>query len=179
MSYSVKMSEMQKGIYYECCTGHHLDYNISVSLEMANCLDIEKFEYAVNFAAAEQEALSMSVNSDDELSMIVNDDVYVPVRTVYSKTEAETEAIVSEIYSTPFDLFKAPLLSVNYIKAEESRDILVLSMHHMISDGISLDLFVKRLFSLYDALVKAGLSEEEIEKIFYKNVLRVYKEILR
>lgn len=154
MSYSVKMSEMQKGIYYECCTGHHLDYNISVSLEMANCLDIEKFEYAVNFAAAEQEALSMSVNSDDELSMIVNDDVYVPVRTVYSKTEAETEAIVSEIYSTPFDLFKAPLLSVNYIKAEESRDILVLSMHHMISDGISLDLFVKRLFSLYDALVK-------------------------
>ncbi len=32
---------------------------------------------------------------------------------------------------------------------------------------------------LYDALVKVGLSEEEIEKIFYKNVLRVYKEILR
>ena len=32
---------------------------------------------------------------------------------------------------------------------------------------------------LYEALVKAGLSEEEIEKIFYKNVLRVYKEILR
>ena len=31
---------------------------------------------------------------------------------------------------------------------------------------------------LYHALSEAGLSEEEIEKIFYKNVLRVYKEIL-
>lgn len=31
---------------------------------------------------------------------------------------------------------------------------------------------------LYQALQKAGLSEEEIEKIFYKNVLRVYKKVL-
>ena len=32
---------------------------------------------------------------------------------------------------------------------------------------------------LYDALIEAGLSTDEIEKIFYKNVLRVYKEILK
>lgn len=32
---------------------------------------------------------------------------------------------------------------------------------------------------LYQALQNAGLSEEEIEKVFYKNVLRVYKEVLK
>ena len=32
---------------------------------------------------------------------------------------------------------------------------------------------------LYDALIQEGLSKEEIEKIFYKNVLRVYKEVLK
>ena len=32
---------------------------------------------------------------------------------------------------------------------------------------------------LYDALIEAGLSIEEIEKIFYKNVLRVYKAVLK
>lgn len=154
MSYSVKMSEIQKSIYYDCCTGHHLDYNISVSLEIIDCLDIEKLEYAVNLAASEQEALSMSVKSEAELTMVVNDDVYVEIGTISSNTEVETEKTVSEIYSTPFDLFKAPLLSVNYIKAEESPDILVLSMHHIVADGISLDLFVKRVFSLYDGLVK-------------------------
>ena len=29
------------------------------------------------------------------------------------------------------------------------------------------------------ALKKEGFSEEDIEKIFYKNVLRVYKEVLK
>lgn len=49
-------------------------------------------------------------------------------------------------------------------------------------DGINSELEMKDASYyqlLYGALVKAGLSEEEIEKIFYKNVLRVYKEILR
>lgn len=32
---------------------------------------------------------------------------------------------------------------------------------------------------LYQALQKAGLTEEDIEKIFYKNVLRVYQEVLK
>lgn len=32
---------------------------------------------------------------------------------------------------------------------------------------------------LADALVKAGFSEDEVEQIFYKNVLRVYKEVLK
>lgn len=32
---------------------------------------------------------------------------------------------------------------------------------------------------LYHALQAAGLNEEEIEKIFYKNVLRVYQEVLQ
>lgn len=49
-------------------------------------------------------------------------------------------------------------------------------------DGIDSELEMKDASYyqlLYDALVNAGLSEEEIEKVFYKNVLRVYKEILR
>lgn len=31
---------------------------------------------------------------------------------------------------------------------------------------------------LYGALVKAGFSEDDVDKIFYKNVLRVYREVL-
>lgn len=31
---------------------------------------------------------------------------------------------------------------------------------------------------LYDGLVKAGFSEDDADRIFYKNVMRVYREIL-
>ncbi|WP_278463300.1 membrane dipeptidase, partial [Thomasclavelia spiroformis] len=48
-------------------------------------------------------------------------------------------------------------------------------------DGISQNLEIKdasMMPMLKDALFDAGLTEEEIEKVFYKNVLRVYQEIL-
>ena len=49
-------------------------------------------------------------------------------------------------------------------------------------DGISQNLEMKNasyLPQLEKALKDAGLTTEEIEKIFYKNVLRVYREVLK
>lgn len=49
-------------------------------------------------------------------------------------------------------------------------------------DGISQNLELKdasMMGMLKDALQKAGLNNEEIEKVFFKNVLRVYREILK
>ena len=49
-------------------------------------------------------------------------------------------------------------------------------------DGISQNLELKDasyMPLLYKALQDASFTEEEIEKIFYKNVLRVYKDVLK
>lgn len=49
-------------------------------------------------------------------------------------------------------------------------------------DGIPQNLELKDasyMTLLYDALKESGFSEEEIEKIFYKNVLRVYQTVLK
>ncbi|MEG0593026.1 MAG: dipeptidase [Coprobacillus sp.] len=48
-------------------------------------------------------------------------------------------------------------------------------------DGIPQNLELKDASSmslLYDALLEAGLSEEDINKVFYKNVLNLYKKVL-
>lgn len=48
-------------------------------------------------------------------------------------------------------------------------------------DGISQNLEIKdasMMPLLENALLEAGLTVEEIEKVFYKNVLRLYKEVL-
>ena len=49
-------------------------------------------------------------------------------------------------------------------------------------DGISQNLEIKdasMMPLLEKALLEAGLTVEEVEKVFYKNVLRLYKEVLR
>ena len=49
-------------------------------------------------------------------------------------------------------------------------------------DGIENNLEIEncsQIQKLKDALLKAGLTREDVEKVFYKNVLRVYREILK
>lgn len=49
-------------------------------------------------------------------------------------------------------------------------------------DGINSELEIKdasQMAKLAQALKEEGFSEEEIEKIFYRNALRVYKEVLK
>jgi amino acid adenylation domain-containing protein len=52
-----------------------------------------------------------------------------------------------------FVLYQAPLLRVGLIKIEEKKHFLVLDMHHIIIDGISITLFLKEFLSVYQGEV--------------------------
>ncbi|UCH92480.1 MAG: amino acid adenylation domain-containing protein, partial [Candidatus Aminicenantes bacterium] len=60
----------------------------------------------------------------------------------------------------PFDLLRAPLLRVGLIKLKETIHFLMLDMHHIISDGISVNIFVKEFMSLYGG--------EELEPLLFR-----------
>ncbi len=49
----------------------------------------------------------------------------------------------------PFDLSKAPLLRVGLAEIDEMKRILLVDMHHIISDGSSLDILIKEFASLF------------------------------
>ncbi|MGD2093028.1 MAG: amino acid adenylation domain-containing protein, partial [Candidatus Aminicenantes bacterium] len=60
--------------------------------------------------------------------------------------------IIHHSFIRPFDLTKAPLLRVGLIHTPSlagHRYILIVDMHHIVSDGISMDLCVKEFMSLY------------------------------
>ncbi|MCP4148492.1 MAG: hypothetical protein GY757_12165, partial [bacterium] len=54
----------------------------------------------------------------------------------------------------PFDLTLAPLLRVGLLKTPNDgprdRHLLMMDMHHIITDGISMEIFLKELILLYD-----------------------------
>jgi iturin family lipopeptide synthetase A len=50
----------------------------------------------------------------------------------------------------PFDLSKAPLFRTALIKVDENKNILLVDVHHIIADGISIDLIIKDLKALHD-----------------------------
>jgi aspartate racemase len=68
---------------------------------------------------------------------------------------AEQSAKVQQIFTNefhhPFDLSKGPLLRGTLLQLGEKEHVLLLTMHHIISDGWSRGIFYRELSALYDA----------------------------
>ena len=60
----------------------------------------------------------------------------------------QAKPIIDE-FMRPFDLTKAPLLRMGLIKLETGKHILMLDMHHIITDGSSSGIFVNDFMALY------------------------------
>lgn len=61
------------------------------------------------------------------------------------------------LFIRPFDLSRAPLLRAGLSKMEEGRHLLIMDMHHIISDGLSLQLFAGEFTGLYSGRALAPL----------------------
>jgi len=75
---------------------------------------------------------------------------------VYDLTKAQVEGGIPHSpqdiiknFERPFDLSRAPLLRVGLIKTGNEKNILMINMHHIISDGISHEILLKDFISLY------------------------------
>jgi amino acid adenylation domain-containing protein len=67
---------------------------------------------------------------------------------------SEQENVIREqiaAHLLPFDLANGPLLRVTLLRRSESEHILLLTMHHIIADGWSVDLLLHELISIYIA----------------------------
>ncbi len=66
----------------------------------------------------------------------------------------EMQHLTLEESRKPFDLFRGPVFRAQLIRLDVITHILVLSMHHIVSDGWSLDVLFNELGSLYKAYAK-------------------------
>ena len=75
--------------------------------------------------------------------------------TPADRQDAEVKRLSVIETERPFDLQRGPLLRANLLCFDAATHVLLLTMHHMVFDGVSLGLFIGELASLYSAL-KAG-----------------------
>ncbi len=65
--------------------------------------------------------------------------------------EAEARRAALEEARQPFDLGRGPLVRVTLLRIDEQQHILLLTMHHIISDGWSTGIFVREVAAFYTA----------------------------
>src|SRR5690606_29280171 len=73
----------------------------------------------------------------------------IPVTAV---TEAEVPDLLQESVQRPFDLTTPPLIRVRLLQVSPEDHLLVIVMHHIVSDGWSMNILVREIATLYHAI---------------------------
>ncbi|OMF54283.1 non-ribosomal peptide synthetase, partial [Paenibacillus sp. FSL R5-0765] len=128
--------------------GAELSYNMPEAMLLEGALDRARFEETFRKLVARHEMLRTGFEMvDGEASQRVYQDVNFSVE-FYQADEQEVEAVVHG-FVRPFDLAKPPLLRVGLVELAPERHILMYDMHHIISDGVSMEIFVEEFVRLY------------------------------
>jgi len=124
--------------------GISVTYNLNVVKHLTGPLDRHRFETAFLKLIQRHESLRTSFRIiGEQLVQVIHDHETVDFHIPYHQVEengptesAETRKIINE-FIRPFDLGKAPLIRVSLVKIGKDTHLLLLDMHHIISDGIS------------------------------------------
>ncbi len=132
-------------------------YNESSLLHLTGELDIIALESSVNKIIERHEILRTSFQIVDNqtrqfiLPKLTFTLTLVDLQTCPQAKQDATKQIVTEHSRQPFDLTKAPLLRGTLIHLSKQKHILLFTMHHIISDGWSWQIFYRELAALYAA----------------------------
>jgi amino acid adenylation domain-containing protein/FkbM family methyltransferase len=137
-------------------------YNIAGAIRILGPLDPERLERSIDLVVARHDILRTSFEEDDGRPF---QKVQPEVRFKLERLDlagskdadlAGVRQIASEFARRVFDLTKPPLVSGLLIRLTDSEHVLALSMHHIVSDGASVDLFFRELSALYEACGSDG-----------------------
>ena len=84
--------------------------------------------------------------------------------------EAKTRRLVYQEARTPFELSEGPLLRHSLLRLGDEQHVLLLTMHHIVSDGWSMGVLQREVAALYDAFANgeaSPLPELEIQYADY------------
>ncbi|MEC0099809.1 non-ribosomal peptide synthetase, partial [Paenibacillus thiaminolyticus] len=144
------VSSAQKRLYIlSQMEGGELSYNMPGVLEIEGALERKRLEEAFRQLIRRHETLRTGFELvGGEAVQRVHRDVAFAVKHVQVKEE-EANAHLRE-FMRPFDLRQPPLLRARLLELRPDRHLLLFDMHHIISDGASLGLFLREFAQLYE-----------------------------
>ncbi|MFL5382886.1 MAG: non-ribosomal peptide synthetase, partial [Longimicrobiaceae bacterium] len=152
-------------------------YNIPVARRLAGALDEAALERALGEIVRRHETLRTVFREVDGSPVQVIapfDGFALPVEDLSGLGEADREAAVrrraGEEARRAFDLSAGPLFQAGLLRLGEEDHVLLLSMHHVVSDGWSMGVLFRELSALYAAYREGGespLPEPEVQYADY------------
>jgi amino acid adenylation domain-containing protein len=134
-------------------------FHMPYAMWLEGPLDVEAFQRAMDALVARHSVLRTSIVAiDGAPEQVVADSGTVPIERISlpaTPSDADARRLAGEVAAEravrPFDLARGPLLRAALIDAGVDRWLLSLVMHHIISDGLSLQILIEELSAMYRA----------------------------
>jgi amino acid adenylation domain-containing protein len=140
-------------------------YNLSAALRLGGVLDPAALERALGEIVRRHDALRTTfAEADGSPVQVISPfgGFTLPVEDLSDLGDADRQAAArrrtGEEAARPFDLAAGPLFRATLLRLGEEEHVLLLSMHHIVSDGWSMGVFARELSALYGAYREGGES---------------------
>jgi len=133
-------------------------YNVSAAVRLCGQLNIAALEQTFNEIGRRHESLRTTFAVvEEQLTQVITPNLNLPLSIVdlqavpASEREIAVKRLATEEAQRPFDLTVGPLLRVKLLKLNETEYVLLLILHHIVSDGWSMGVLIGELSALYAA----------------------------
>jgi amino acid adenylation domain-containing protein len=126
-------------------------YNLRVAIRLKGRLDVQSLERALSELVRRHESLRtrFAVEACQPVQVISSETDFTVARL--SITEAEVMSFIEKEANQPFDLQAGSLFRASLLRVDAEEHVLVLLLHHIISDGWSAGVLFRELGTLYAA----------------------------
>ena len=135
-------------------------YNVGGMARLRGVLDVGRFEAALQALIMRHETLRTTFPSIDGVAyqkVSTQTGLRMDWQDVSALNETEREQRLQTLAHheahTPFNLETGPLLRACLVKAGEQEHYLVLTLHHIVTEGWAMDIFARELSALYEAFI--------------------------
>src|ERR1041385_4542236 len=133
-------------------------YNLPIVLRLTGALNTEALERSISEVIRRHEVLRTSFSTDGgRLTQVIasprRQRLHIEDLSSLPKAERETKSrrLAKDEAQAPFELANGPLRRASLLRLGKQEHVLLLTMHHIISDGWSMGIFVRELSACYNA----------------------------
>ncbi|MDI2146269.1 MULTISPECIES: condensation domain-containing protein, partial [unclassified Pseudomonas] len=137
-------------------------YNIPTALRLCGELDRAALEQSFQALIQRHESLRTAfVDTDGRVQQVIRPSGQVALheQTLANATDEQIQAFVEQQTQQAFDLLAGELLRVALLRISDTDHVLVLTLHHIVSDGWSMQVMIEDLIACYAALSQGRAAE--------------------
>lgn len=141
-------------------------YNLLTAVSLSGAFDVTALQKAFDEMVRRHESLRTTFDfRDAQPVQIIHDHHSIPLRQIgamhlpEAQQRQQIQDLLREQALQPFDLRKGPLLRASLVQQATDQHVLVLAIHHIVSDAWSVNVLVREITELYRTFAGGGVPD--------------------